>query len=126
MSNWQLNELKLGTEKNDDITWTFSLNVIGESNGENNFPYKLLLTSTQVLRLSKAFANGLSVNTKLLKTQFCKVVQFGNFLFPVLLQLKNQIKFMGKTNKTLLENKDVAVPAIYLANNNNNNDNKSK
>ena len=27
---------------------------------------------------------------------------------------------MGKTNKTLLENKDVAVPAIYLANNNNN------
>ena len=26
---------------------------------------------------------------------------------------------MGKTNKTLLENKDVAVPAIYLANNNN-------
>ena len=33
---------------------------------------------------------------------------------------------MGKTSKTLLENKDVAVPAIYLANNNNNNDNKSK
>ena len=48
--------------------------MIGESNGETNFPYKLLLTCTQVLRLSKAFANGLSVNTKfssVRKTQFC-------------------------------------------------------
>ena len=37
----------------------------GNSNDENNFPHKLLLTNTQVSRLHKAFANGSSANIKL-------------------------------------------------------------
>ena len=32
--------------------------VVGSSNDETNFPHKLLLTNTQVLKLLKTFANG--------------------------------------------------------------------
>ena len=34
-----------------------SSNVVLDSNIENNFPHKLLLTNTQDLKLHKAFAN---------------------------------------------------------------------
>ena len=43
--------------------------MAGDSNDETNFPQKLLLTDTQVLRLHKAFANNLSTNKKLSKAQ---------------------------------------------------------
>ena len=66
-SNSQLNKLiptiKIGTE----VTLNSSSNVVGDSNDENNFPHKLLLTNTQVPRLHKAFANNSSANVKLLK-----------------------------------------------------------
>ena len=39
-----------------------SSNVVGDSNDENNFSHKLLLTNTQVSRLRKAFANNSSAN----------------------------------------------------------------
>ena len=39
--------------------------MIGNSNDETNFPYKLSLTNTQVLRLFKAFLNVPSANKKL-------------------------------------------------------------
>ena len=42
--------------------------MIGNSNDETDFPHKLLLTNTQVSRLSKDFANGSSTNLKLMKT----------------------------------------------------------
>ena len=54
--------------------------MIGNSNDENNFPYKLLLTNTQVSRLRKAFANNSSSNTKLSKTQLHKIGQSGGIL----------------------------------------------
>ena len=38
--------------------------MIGNSNDETNFQYKLLLTNTQVLRFRKAFANNSSANAK--------------------------------------------------------------
>ena len=38
--------------------------MIGDSNNETNFPHKVLLTNTQVMRLRKAFVNGLSANIK--------------------------------------------------------------
>ena len=47
------------------VPLNFSSSVIGNSNDENNFPYKSLLTNTQVLRFHKAFANTSSANTKL-------------------------------------------------------------
>ena len=68
--------MKDGTE----VTLTFSSNVVGDSNDETNFPHKLFLTDTQVLRFPKAFANYSSANAKLLKTKFAKKVQSGGFL----------------------------------------------
>ena len=49
--------------------------MIGNSDDETNFPYKLLLTNRQVVNLPKAFANYLSTNLKLLKTQLSKMIQ---------------------------------------------------
>ena len=57
-----------------------SLNVIRDSNDENNFPHKLLLPNTQVSKLRKAFTNSSSVNIKLSKTQLHKTEQLGGFL----------------------------------------------
>ena len=51
----------------------------GDSNDEINFSQKLLLTDTQVSRIRKAFANGLSANMKLSKTQLPKMIQLGVF-----------------------------------------------
>ena len=62
----QLNKLKSAI-KNGTVTLNLSSNIIGDSNDENNFSHKLLLTNTQVWRLWKAFSNGSSA----LKTQLC-------------------------------------------------------
>ena len=47
---------------------------------ETNFPHKLLLTNRQVANLRKAFANYLSTDIKLSKTQISKMMQSGGFL----------------------------------------------
>ena len=49
-------------------------------NDESNFPHKLLLTNRQVANLCKAFANHLSADIKLSKTQLFKMLQSGEFL----------------------------------------------
>ena len=46
--------------------------MIGNFNDQTNFPHKLSLTNTQVLRLFKAFANVSSANIKLSKINFIK------------------------------------------------------
>ena len=48
-------------------------NIVGDSDDENNFPHKLLLTNTQVSKLCKAFVNNSSANIKLAKTQLHKI-----------------------------------------------------
>ena len=48
LSNSQLNKLKSGIKDNTEVTLKISSNVVGDSNNENNFPHKLLLTNTQV------------------------------------------------------------------------------
>ena len=73
LSNAQLNKLKSGIRNGTKVTLKPSSNVLRDSNDENNFLHKLLLTNTQVSRLRKAFANGLSANTKLTKTQLHKI-----------------------------------------------------
>ena len=65
LSNWQLNKLKSGIKSRTKITLKISSNVIGDSNDENNFPNKLLLTNTHISKLRKAFANNSSANIKL-------------------------------------------------------------
>ena len=52
--------------------------MIGDN--ETNFPHKLLLTNRQVSNLRKAFANQLSTDTKLSKTQLSNMIQWGGFL----------------------------------------------
>ena len=53
----------------NEVTLNISLNLIGSSNDETNFPDKLLLTNKQVSKIHQAFANGSSANIKLSKTQ---------------------------------------------------------
>ena len=48
MSNSQLNKLKSGIKNGTQVTINLSSNAIGSSNDKTNFPYKLLLTNTQV------------------------------------------------------------------------------
>ena len=48
LSDSQLHKLKSGRKNGTEITLELSSNVAGDSNGENNFPYKLLLINTQV------------------------------------------------------------------------------
>ena len=46
--NSQLNKLNSGITIGTEVTLKISSNVIGDSNDENNFLRKLLLTNTQV------------------------------------------------------------------------------
>ena len=84
LSNLQLNKLNSGIKNNVKVTLKTSSNVVGDSNDENNFPHKLLLTKTQNSKLRKAFGNGSSANTNLSKTQLHKIVQSGSFLVRIL------------------------------------------
>ena len=49
MSNSQLNKLRSVTKNGTEVTLNLSSNAVGDSNDENNFPHKFLLTDTQVL-----------------------------------------------------------------------------
>ena len=80
LSNPQLNKLKSAIKSNTELTLKLSSNVVGDSNDENNFPHKLLLTNADVSKLRKTFANGLSANIKLSTTQLHKIGQSGQFL----------------------------------------------
>ena len=46
LSNSQLNKLKSGIKNGSEATLKLSSNVVGDSNDENNFQHKLLLTNT--------------------------------------------------------------------------------
>ena len=86
-----------------------SSNVLGDSNDQNNFLHKLLLTNSQVSKLPKAFENGSSANIKLSKTQLHKIGQSGGYLSRLLGPLL-------KTGLSLIENalkplaKSVLIP----------------
>ena len=45
LSNAQLNKLKSAVKKETDVILRLSSNMIGNSDGETNFPHKLLLTN---------------------------------------------------------------------------------
>ena len=79
--------------------------MIGNSNDRTNFPHELLLINSQVANLRKAFANNLSSDIKLSKTQLSKMIQSGEFLGRLLRPLlktglpliKNVIKPLAKS-----------------------------
>ena len=78
LSNSQLNKLKSTIKNETVVALRLSPNMIGDN--ENNFPHKLLLTNRKVANLCKSFANHLSIDIKLSKTQLCKMIQSGGFL----------------------------------------------
>ena len=107
LSNSQLNKLKLGIKNGTEVTLKISSNVVGDSNDENNFPYKLLLTNILVLRFREAFANNSSANIKLSKTQSHKIGQSGGFLGTLLAPLL-------KTGLPLIRNAKYIIAKIYF------------
>ena len=63
---------------------------------------KLLLTSTQVSKLRKAFANNFSANIKLSKTQLYKIRQSGRFLGRLLGPLlKTELRLIGNVQQQM-------------------------
>ena len=78
LSNSELNKLKSAIETGLEVVLRLSSNMIGDN--ESNFPHKLLLTNRQVANLRKAFANYLSTDIKLSKTQLSKMIQSGGFI----------------------------------------------
>ena len=61
-----------------EVFLRLSSNMIGDN--ESNFHSKLFLTNRQVANLCKAFANYLSTDIKLSKSQLSKMIQSGGFL----------------------------------------------
>ena len=103
LSNSQLNKLKSAIKNENEVVLRLSSNMV--VNDENNFPHKLLLTQRQIVNLQKAFANYLSTNIKLSKTQVSKMIQsggsFGRLLDPLLKTglplITNVIKLLAKS-----------------------------
>ena len=80
LSNSQLNKLKSAIKNETEVVLRLSLNMIGDSDDKINFSHGLFLTNRQVANLSKAFANNLSTDIKLSKTQISKMIQSESFL----------------------------------------------
>ena len=100
LSNSQLNKLKSAIKNESEVVLRLSSNMIGDD--EINFPHKLL-TNWQVANLRKAFANYLSTDIKLSKTQISKMIQSGGFFG----------RFAGPLLKTRLPLiKDVIQPLV--------------
>ena len=83
--------------------------MVGDSNENTNFPHELLLTNRQVENIRKAFANLLSTDIKLSKTQLSKMIQSGGFLGRLLGPLlKTGLPSMKSVIKPLA--KSVLIP----------------
>ena len=80
LSNSQLSKLKSAIKNETNVVLRLSSNMVGNSNDNTNFPRELLLTNRQVANICKAFANHLSTDIKLSKTQLSKMIQSGGFL----------------------------------------------
>ena len=109
LSNSQLNKLKSAIKNETDILLGLSSNRIGNSGNETNFPHKSLLTNRKVANLRKAFANYLSADIKLSKTQLSKMIQLGGFLGRLLGPLlKTGLPLMKSVIQSLA--KSVLIP----------------
>ena len=83
--------------------------MIDGSNDKINFPHELLITNRQVANLRKVFANYLSTDIKLSKTQISKTIQSGGFLCRLLGPLlKTRLPLMKNAIKPLA--KSVLIP----------------
>ena len=82
LSNSQRNKLKSGINNSTEVTLNLSSNLIGNSNDEVRFPYKLLLADTQVSKIHKA-SNSSSANLKFSKTKLSKMKKSAGFLTDI-------------------------------------------
>ena len=81
---------------------------------KTNFPHKLFLTNRQVANLPRAFANHLSTDIKLSKTQLYKMIQSEGFLGILLGPLlKNRITTKKNVFKPFA--KSVSIPLRLTA-----------
>ena len=107
LSNSQLNKLNSAIKNETEVVLRLSSNMIGDN--ETNFPHKLLLTNRQVANIRTAFANYLSTDIKLSKTQLSKMIQLGGFLGRLLSPLlKAGLRLIKNVTKPLV--KSVLVP----------------
>ena len=106
LSNSQLNKFKSAIKNENETVLRLSSNIIGDN--ETNFPHKLL-SNRQVSNLCKAFANHLSADVKLSKTQLSKMIQSGGFLGKLLGPLlKTGLPLISNVIKPLA--KSVLIP----------------
>ena len=99
----QLNKFKSAIKNKTEAVLRLSSNMIGDY--ETIFPHKLLSINRRVSNLPKGFANHLSADIKLSKTQLSKMIQSGEFLGRLLGPLlktglpliKNVIKPLAKS-----------------------------
>ena len=102
VSNLQLNKLKFGIKSDTEITLKLSSNFVCDSNDENSFSHKLLLTNTQVSKLRKVFPYGLSAKIKIKKIDKSQSGELlDNFLGPLIKAglplIKNVLKPLAKS-----------------------------
>ena len=84
LSNSPLNKLKSVIKHKTEVSLNLSSNFIENSNDETNFSHKLILADTQVSKVRKAFANGLSANKIFSKTQLPNMIQSRGILGELL------------------------------------------
>ena len=109
LSNSQLNKLKSAIKNEADVALRLSLNMIGNSGDNTNFPYELLLTNKQIANIRKAFAKNTSTDIKLSKIQLSKIIQSRGFLGRLLGPLlRTRLSLMKSVIKPLV--KTVLVP----------------
>ena len=108
LSNSHLNKFKSAIKNENEVVLRLSSNVVGDN--ETNFHHKSLLTNRQVSNLRKGFADYLSADIKLSKTQLSKMIQSTGFLICRLLGpllktrlplIKNVIKPLTKSALTV-------------------------
>ena len=110
LSHSQLNKLKSAIKNKTEVFLRLSSNMTGDD--ETNVPHKLLSTNRQVSNPNKAFANYLSTDIKLSKTQLSKIIQSGEFL-------GRRLDPLLKTGLPLIKNvikplaKSVLIPLGY-------------
>ena len=81
LSNSQLIKLKSGIKNRFEVTLNLSSKLVGNSNDETNFPYKLMVTDAHISKIQKAFANASTVNINFSEIQLSKM-QAGGFIYP--------------------------------------------
>ena len=90
LSNSQLNKLKSAITNEIEVTLNFSSNIIGDSNDENNFPHRLLLTNAQDSNGSKTLFNLMKISLK----SYDETSEEGYFL-----QVHLQLQFLPERKK---------------------------